>query len=257
MHILATTLTNYNPISQNSTFEKPFSLLQLLIICDIIILQKGRMMNYLFIDIECCDGKHMCSLGGVLIDQNFHMIDKFDILINPQQRFKINNCKKDLKLFYPQDLFLKQPSFANFYTKIKHLLTLDGLSIIGFSILNDFNFINYACNRYGLKQLELSGFDVQLLYKTINHDNQVHSLERIANELDIPYGSFALHKSCDDAHLSMFILRTLCYNEKLDIGQILDKYSMCKVDSKLYIPSDDRCKKHKNTFKESFPQHSF
>ena len=28
-------------------------------------------MNYLYFDIECCDGNHMCSFGYVITNENF------------------------------------------------------------------------------------------------------------------------------------------------------------------------------------------
>ena len=33
-------------------------------------------MNYLYFDIECCDGKHICSFGYVITDENFNILEK-------------------------------------------------------------------------------------------------------------------------------------------------------------------------------------
>ena len=33
----------------------------------------GRNLRYLFFDIECCDGKHMCSFGYVVCDEKMKM----------------------------------------------------------------------------------------------------------------------------------------------------------------------------------------
>jgi len=193
-------------------------------------------MNYLFIDIECCDGRHICSLGGVLTDCNFHMLDKFDILINPQLRFRLSGRKDDgIKLFYPDKKFYEQPNFRAFYNDIKRLLMLPDVTLVGFSIQNDFNFINLACERYGLPQLALTGYDIQLIYKKMTNDKTVRALEKIASALDIPHGALTLHRSCDDAQLSMYILRNLCYMEHKSIEQLLEKYvPFCKVQSKFY-----------------------
>ncbi len=193
-------------------------------------------MNYLFIDIECCDGVHLCSLGGVLTDCNFHMLDKFDLLVNPQLRFKLSGRKDDgIKLFYPEQKFYEQPNFRTFYNNIKQLLMLPDVTLVGFSIQNDFNFINLACERYGLPQLSLTGYDIQLIYKKMTNDTTVRALEKIADALDIPHGAFSMHRSCDDAHLSMYILRNLCYMEHKSIESVFEKYEpYCKVQSKFY-----------------------
>lgn len=33
-------------------------------------------MKYLFFDIECCDGNHMCSFGYVIVNNNFEILEK-------------------------------------------------------------------------------------------------------------------------------------------------------------------------------------
>ena len=45
-------------------------------------------MKYLFFDIECCDGNHMCSFGYVIINSDFEILEKRDLVINPEKVFK-------------------------------------------------------------------------------------------------------------------------------------------------------------------------
>ena len=33
-------------------------------------------MKYLSFDIECCDGKHICEFGYVIVDEKFNTIDE-------------------------------------------------------------------------------------------------------------------------------------------------------------------------------------
>ena len=109
------------------------------------------------------------------------------------------------------------------------------VTLVGFSILNDFSFINLACKRYGLPQLDLTGYDIQLIYKKMQNDKTVRALEKIASALDIPFGALTLHRSCDDAQLSMYILRNLCYIEHMSIEQLFEKYEpYCKVESRYF-----------------------
>ena len=46
-------------------------------------------MKYLFFDIECCDGNHICSFGYVIVNNNFEILEKKDLVMNPEKRFKL------------------------------------------------------------------------------------------------------------------------------------------------------------------------
>ena len=48
---------------------------------------KEKILDYLFFDIEASEGRSMCSFGYVLTDENFNVLEKEDILINPEARF--------------------------------------------------------------------------------------------------------------------------------------------------------------------------
>ena len=90
-------------------------------------------MKYLFFDIECSDGKHICSFGYVLTDDNFKIIEKEDILINPEAIFHTGAWSKSkreknvrdrgIDLAYPKEKFLASPKFPHYYERIKELLS--------------------------------------------------------------------------------------------------------------------------------------
>ena len=46
-------------------------------------------MKYLFFDIECWDGNHICSFGYVIINSDFEILEKRDLVINPEKVFKL------------------------------------------------------------------------------------------------------------------------------------------------------------------------
>ncbi len=193
-------------------------------------------MNYTFFDIECCDGVHICSFGYLQTTTSFKSLTKADILINPEMRFHLGpRNKTTLKLSYPNDMFFRQPPFPHFYGKLRKLLLNRNTILIGFSIGNDFNFINLACERYKLKQLNLRGFDVQKLHKIITNDNEVKSLEKVAEMHNITNRRLRLHKSCDDAELTMYILRKICKELNLTFAEIMNKHPDCIVQSKIYV----------------------
>ena len=124
-------------------------------------------MQYLFFDIECSDGIHICSFGYCLTDENFKVIKKEDIVINPESRFILSKNKKrpKINLAYSEEYFNSKQNFSYYYPKIKKILTQKNQVICGHSILSDFHFLLNACNRYNLQHLDLKGFDIQKLYQ--------------------------------------------------------------------------------------------
>ena len=63
-------------------------------------------MDYLFFDIECSEGKSICSFGYVLTDEFFCIKEKKDILINPQSYFHTGPWSKKAK----DEVYVKAPA---------------------------------------------------------------------------------------------------------------------------------------------------
>ena len=69
-------------------------------------------MNYLFFDIECAgvfkNMAKICAFGYCLTDENFHIIEKEDLLINPQGHFHLTDLHLLLQYrpqrFVPQEI---------------------------------------------------------------------------------------------------------------------------------------------------------
>lgn len=193
-------------------------------------------MNYLFFDIECSDGVHICSLGYLKTDSHFNRLSKKDILINPECKFHLGpKGNPQILLSYPQKMFYNQSNFVSHYNRIKRLLLDKNNFLIGFSITNDFNFINLACERYHLQQLQLKGLDVQQLHKLLTHQPTVASLEKVADYYNIKLINLHLHKSCDDAQLTMLILKKILNTFNLTMKDIMERYPSTIVSSKKYV----------------------
>ena len=85
-------------------------------------------MKLVFFDIECaCVHKtyaKICAFGYVVCDENFKILKKEDILINPRGRFELTDRKgeKGIVLPYEYEDFKKYPSFKAVYPRIKELL---------------------------------------------------------------------------------------------------------------------------------------
>ena len=197
-------------------------------------------MQYLFFDIECCDGNHMCSIGYVIIDDYFKIKEKQDILINPQYRFKKSRSGFDprIQLAYSVETFKQSKTFFCLYEKIKKILMTSNQVLLGHSVTSDIQFIKSACKRYNLPQIELEAFDTQIIFSKFKHDKRSYSLIDIVNDLNIDVSHLKEHKSSDDAEMSMLVIKEICSRSNISIGKLLRLYSSCKKTPKRKIHSE-------------------
>ncbi len=199
-------------------------------------------MEYLFFDIECAncfDGKgKICSFGFVRTDQSFQVLQKEDWIINPRARFYLAGRKgaEDITLAYPQSRFRRAPSFPAFYEKIKALLCAPDQIVVGHAVSNDVKFLLDECERYHLPPFSYSFFDSQKLYREYKQlANQV-SLEKIIADFGIT--PVVLHKSDDDALMTMWATRQLCAAYQKDLPTLVAEHPRCcgiVTDGEIYL----------------------
>ncbi len=189
-------------------------------------------MKYLFFDIECSDGYHICSFGYVLVDDKMRILEKDDIVINPESKFILSpkSSRPKIELAYSDEYFYKQGNFTTQYEDIKKLLYKHKQIIFGHSISSDFHFLQYACQRYGLPAFELEGYDTQKIYKNYSKNDHVQSLEKIVDELNIQT-DFQYHKSSDDAHATFLIAKRICKKCEISLEELASRYPDCKVST--------------------------
>jgi hypothetical protein len=176
-------------------------------------------MKYLFFDIECanCDlGKgKICSFGYVLTDESFCVLEKEDMLINPDAPFHLTGRrdKRDIKLGYPEERFLSSPKFPAFYDRIFSLIGDEETLTLGYAVINDVNFLIADCERYNFSIPDFDYYDVQLIYADFMGVKGVVSLERASGE----FGAVTKeeHISLDDALDTMRIAEGI--SKKLEI----------------------------------------
>ncbi len=188
-------------------------------------------MRYLFFDIECAncfDGKgKICSFGYVLTDENFSVLKKEDWIINPRARFYLASRKsgEDIELSYTKAQFRHAPTFPHFYEAIRALLCAPDQIVIGHAVANDVKFICDECERYALPHFPYAFFDSQKIfcqYKEVK--NQV-ALDKIIAEFELEPAT--LHKSDDDALMTMWATRELCRVHACDLLSLLERYPTC------------------------------
>ena len=155
-------------------------------------------MRYLCFDIESCDGGKngsLCSFGYCIADENFNIIEQDDILVNPKKKFNKRLFGSVIKLAYAEEVFRSAPRFPKVYDKIASLFDGD-VTVVGFSIINDVNYLLDAIRTYKLPFIDYAFYDVQLMYAIHRHEIRSYSLAAAAEEFGI---EFLEHRSVDDA----------------------------------------------------------
>ncbi len=200
-------------------------------------------MSIVVFDIECCDGRNICSFGYVVADENLNVIVKRDIIINPRIG-KIWVHRQAPPLPYPVNEFYKAQDFSFYYNEIKDLLSSKDNIVFGFSTLNDAIFLNTACERYGLAHIPFKFYDCQRIYGKLHQLTQQIGLETVANLYDIPLEH--IHKSDDDALTTLQLLQAMCKEYNCNIHTLLQmdcgSYAYNKAE---YIEYSTEWKKEK------------
>ncbi len=188
-------------------------------------------MEYLFFDIECAncfDGKgKICSFGFVRTDTSFTVLQKEDWIINPRARFYLAGRKgaEDLTLAYPQSRFRRAPSFPSFYEQIRDLLCAPDQIVVGHAVSNDVKFLLDECERYHLPPFDYAFFDSQKLYREYKQIANQVALEKILADFNLT--PTVLHKSDDDALMTMWATRELCRAYGQSLETVIDEHPRC------------------------------
>ena len=168
-------------------------------------------MRYLFFDIECCDGKHICEFGYVITDEKFNPLKQEVITINPDKPFNLTGRKnqKDLSLCFSEQEYYSSPLFTEYYDKIKALIEEPDQIIIGHAIGSDAMFLRRACERYKLKPINFDFVDSQKIHSEFVNEKKDISLEKAEEILNLGKPEF-FHKSDDDAYVTMKLIKKMC-----------------------------------------------
>jgi DNA polymerase III epsilon subunit-like protein len=176
-------------------------------------------MNLLFFDIECASvyktAAKICAFGYVICDEQFNIIKKEDILINPKGKFHLTDGRgeRGLVLPYKYEDFKNYPPFTAVYPKIKEMLEDKNNLVFGHSILNDIKYLQLETGRFNLPPFNFEFSDSQIMYMTkINDYSRQFGLEYITKDLNV---EFTPHRAADDAYATMKIVEAMCKMEGL------------------------------------------
>ncbi len=198
-------------------------------------------MKFVFFDIECaCVSKRtakICAFGYCVTDENFHIVEKRDLLINPQGGFHLTDRKgeKGIVLPYDYEKFKEKPTFPEVYPQLKELLT-QADAVFGHSVMNDVKYLNLETARFSLPPLEFSFYDTQFIYmnKIGRFDKQL-ALGTIARALNV---EFTAHRAADDAYATMRIAEALCREENKDFFTLVKDYGVLPGRTKGGVATD-------------------
>lgn len=196
-------------------------------------------MNYVFFDVECAnciEGKgKICSFGFVKTDENFNVLQKKDILIDPNAPFLLGNAKKGMgiKLAYPLFKFRRAFTFPHYYAEIKKILEDQNNMCFGFAVSQDVGYLLYSCQRYQLVPFSFAFFDIQKLEMLLYHHKNASGLDHLVEYYNVQ--SYTYHRSDDDALMSMEVFREMLKKEQLPVNYVLTKYSDCLSNTDLFI----------------------
>ena len=183
--------------------------------------------KYLFFDIESIDRKsrYTCTFGYVLTDEKFNIIDKDDILINPDVIEYDWYVLKNM-FYYTKEDAIDSPTFAGVFDRINALVDNDDIVVMGYAIANDLDYLRNDYDRLCLDISRLYGYDIQLFYKHLNQQINGMKLFSLAKSLGIDVTNYIEHKSDDDAAVSMLIAKYYCENMNITIDEFIDKYDI-------------------------------
>lgn len=186
------------------------------------------VMNYLAFDIEAANGYNpasICSVGIVVADEQFNILRKQNLWINPKSKYNLNGTRPNvgIDLHLDQALIERSPDFSQRYDEICALLTDKDTIVLGHAVDSDVRMLNAACKKYKLPCINFRFVCSQLLYKCFKDDKNVMGLDKIATELGL---QFQQHFSDEDAMMSLFTLQYLCNETGLDVEGLLSKYNV-------------------------------
>lgn len=187
-------------------------------------------MKYLFFDIECAgvfkNVAKICAFGYCLTDEQFHILEMKDILINPKGNFHLTDRKgeKGLVLPYQYDEFKRYPTFPEVASEIYAMLQDEDTVVAGHATMNDVKYLNLETHRFSLPSFRFRFADTQFLYMNkIGVFSRQFGLGTIAQDLGV---EFTPHRAVDDAYATMKIAEAMCKEAGCNLPSLIEKYGV-------------------------------
>lgn len=190
--------------------------------------------DYISIDIENPNtrGNSICSIGIIVVKEN-KVVDEIYSLINPEDRFDINNSNitglnyNDVK---------DAPTFKEYWKSIKGLF--ENNIIVGHNVIYDLNVISKSLERYDIQISDINYYcTLRLLKQNINMES--YSLDKVCKFLGVEL--LGHHNALNDASATQQIFEYL--NKNYNIGE----YEKFKYESLLTESLDSKLETNINS----------
>lgn len=196
-------------------------------------------MEFLSIDLEACNRYvkgSVFSIGVVCADENFNILYKKDILINPHCKF-CTNFRKPIEFSVKKEDVFNAPSLADIYDELKELFSGDKV-IMAHSANNDMFMLNEACRRAKLPAFEFKYICTQMIYSAVFDVMNGIGLDKAVEDLHI---EFKHHKADDDAEMALWVLKSCLDKLGLTYKELEKKLGIKRGYIKDYTFTPMRC----------------
>ena len=203
-------------------------------------------MKYVFFDIECAnciEGQaKICSFGYVVTDEQFNLLEKEDLIVNPKAPFLLTGRKNRpfIQLAYSNAEFKKAPTFPYIYDRLKALLADPDALVFGYAADNDATYLRCEFERYALPSINFTYCDLQKMHHFIETPGEQSKQLSLSSAAAMYVGAVnqEIHKSDDDAYLTMQVLQGLCKRTGKSAEALVEKFPSCSgelLDGKVLI----------------------
>ena len=168
----------------------------------------------------------ICAFGYCVTDEQFHILEKEDILINPQGSFRLTDRRGEHGLVLPYEYasFKSCPKFTEVADRIYNLLQAEDTLVVGHATMNDVKYLNLEAARFNLPPLQYAFADTQFLYMNrVGEFQRQFGLKSIVEELGV---DFVPHRAVDDAYATMKIAEAMCKESDCSLQELLEKYDI-------------------------------
>lgn len=195
-------------------------------------------MKYLFYDCEFATSKggeeKICEFGYVMVDENFAIMYKGNLIINPNikdNEWDYRVLRKILKR--SKHVYENQLSFPAYYKKIEFLINNADV-ILGHSLSGDAHALNCECKRYNLPSLDYEFYDIKEFFKSFVDTRKDVSVENILTSLDVE-GDKNSHDAESDAYNTMLELKTMLARLEMKLEDLVGLCPKAKDKTENYL----------------------
>ena len=182
-------------------------------------------MKYLFFDLEYATSKggniKICEFGYVVTDENFRILDRDNLIINPNimhEEWDWRVVRKILTRNVRE--YDDSPTFDEYYDDIVKLIK-DADYVFGHSLNGDAKALNCDCQRYGLPSINFKFYDIKEFYKQYNATKKDTSVTNILNDLEIE-GEAGEHDAEVDAINTMYEFKAMLQRLEMSAQELID-----------------------------------